>query len=271
MGFHFNKRLCAAIFGLLFTGGLNSSADVVTVIPVFGNLQGVAVFSLGGGVIGSLISGTANIEGDVQIAGNGQITLISHAMVNGDLYYRSNGAARVLNSAQVTGGIYSDADSELDSNRQAAIDTSNQAFALAPNRSNANIKLTKHQSLTISGAPGETVVLSLRDFRLSGNSVLTLQGTATTTFIINVNRQFSLSGNAHIVLSGGIQWNDVLFNVRGGGVASISGNASLSGVLLATGRTVILSGHSTLNGELIATRVLIGGSSHVTHPPITSP
>src|SRR6185295_15549545 len=100
----------------------------------------------------------------------------------------------------------------------------------------SNINLRGWHSTTVTGAPGETVVLSLRDFQLAGHSTFTLQGTATTTFIINVSGQFSLLKNARIVLSGGVQWNDVLFNVRGSGTVSISGDASLQGILMANGR-----------------------------------
>ncbi len=266
------NRKHGAILALLFAGIGSAPADVVHVLPAFGNLQSATVFMLGRGTAGNSISESAYIEGEVEVAGNGKITLNSQATVDGDVYYRSNGSCRVLDAATVTGGIYWNDDPALDENALAALAASSQAFALTPNRSYASIKLIKSQSLTILGAPGETVVLSLRNFRLFGNSVLTLQGTATTTFIINVNRRFSLSGNAQIVLSGGLQWNDVLFNVQGtGSTVSIRGNATLDGILLATGRTVVLSGQSIENGEIIANRVLIGGGSHVNHPPVTSP
>lgn len=271
MFFPFQKKKCVAILGLLSLSVCSSSADVVTVLPGLANLERATVFTLGLGLPANVVSGNAYIEGEVMVGGNGRITLRSQAIVNGDIEYRSNGDCRLLGDAQVTGGIYSGNDAELDAGVLAAINASNQAFALAPNRSYSDIKLGQSQNITISGAPGETVVLRLRDFRLSGNAVLTLQGTATTTFIINVSRQFSLSGHSSIVLSGGLQWNGVLFNVRGGGTASIKGDASFQGILLATGRTVVLNGRSLVSGEIIANRVLIGGSSRVTHPPVTSP
>ena len=125
--------------------------------------------------------------------------------------------------------------------------------------------------MTVIGAPGETVVLSLKNFCLRGGSSLTLEGTATTTFVINVNKKFSLSGNSHIDLAG-LQWNQVLFNVVGKGQrVSLSGNSILQGILMANERRVELNGHSTVSGEIIANRLKLRGSSRVLHPAVVSP
>jgi choice-of-anchor A domain-containing protein len=266
------KLQSLAIVGLLLATVSNASADLVIVLPAMGDLQNSAVFSLGGGVRGDQLS-HANIEGDVRVAGNGDITLSGNTVIDGDLYHRSNGTVTMSRNAKVTGAVYNNADSELDNGVTEAISASNDAFALAPNRPYSNINLLNgRHNITVTGAPGETVVLTLRNFRLANNAVFTLQATATTTFIINVSGQFSLSGHARIVLSGGVQWNNVLFNVRGtSGAVSISGHASLQGILMANQRAVTLGGHAEVIGEIIAKRVDLSGASRVTHPPITSP
>lgn len=261
-----------AIVGLLFATVLNASADLIHVLPAMGDLENAAVFTLGGGVNGGRLSGYSFIDGDVRVAGNGDIALNGNAVINGDLYCRSNGTVGTSGNGRITGTVYNNQDAQLDNGVNEAINASNDAFALTPNRSYSNINLIGRHSLTINGSPGETVVLTLRNFQLANNATFTLQGTATTVFIINVTQQFSLSGNARIVLSGGVQWNNVLFNVRGTSSAvSISGNASLSGVLMANGRTVTLSGHARVVGEIIAKRVDLGDFSRVIHPPIISP
>lgn len=265
------KSQSLAIAGLLFATVLSASADLIHVLPAMGNLQNSTVFSLGGGVAIDRFSQDSYIEGDVRVAGNGNITLSGNATIDGDLYRRSNGTLKTSGNATITGTVYNNNDAELDAGVTAAINASNDAFALAPTIFLESIWLRKSQSMTISGAPGATVVLRLRDFRLSGSATLTLQGTATTTFIINVTRQFSLSGKARILLSG-VQWNNVLFNVRPGpGTVSIKGNASLQGILMANQRTVSVGGHSTVTGAIIANTVLLRGSARVLHPPITSP
>src|SRR5205807_10208291 len=97
-----------------------------------------------------------------------------------------------------------------------------------------------------------------------------LQGTATTTFVINVNKKFSLKGNSHIDLAG-LQWDQVLFNVVGTGhKVSLGGSSIFNGILMANDRTVKLKGDATVSGEIIANRLKLRGSSRVLHPPILS-
>ena len=173
----------------------------------------------------------------------------------------------------ITGAQFQNQDALLDNEFSQAMDASDAAFALQPNRSNKTISLVKRIAVsTISGAPGETVVLNLKNFQLKGNATLTLQGTATTNFIINVKNQFALSGNARILLSGGDQWNNVLYNVNGPGAdVTLGGNSSLQGILMATKRTVRLTGSSVVTGEVIGNRNVISDASQVLHPPIVSP
>jgi Ice-binding-like len=134
------------------------------------------------------------------------------------------------------------------------------------------IRLDENQTITISGAPGETVTLNLRSFALYDNAILTLQGTATTTFIINVRHRFSLSGNARVTLAGGVQWDDVFFNVIGkGSVVTLSGNASLEGILTAKKRKIRLSGHADIFGEVFAKKLRLAGNAEIIQPPVVSP
>jgi hypothetical protein len=136
----------------------------------------------------------------------------------------------------------------------------------------SRILLDRHQSRTMTGAPGETVVLNFRRFVLRNHSSFTLQGSASTTFIINVAKQFSLAGNSRVVLSGGVQWNGALFNILGPGKApSLRKNASLQGTLTASQRTVRLHGHSIITGQVVANNIKLHGMSQIITPPIVSP
>ena len=152
-----------------------------------------------------------------------------------------------------------------------AIAGSQAAAAFQSNRPFSDISL-HNQNTTIVGGPSETVVLNLKNFRLSGSSTFTLQGTATTTFIINVKKQFSLAGTSSIVLSGGVAFNDVLFNVRGSeGHVKLGQQSHFEGVLLAARRTIKMGGQATASGTIIGDRVLLSGDAQITHPPVTSP
>jgi hypothetical protein len=257
---------------LVLIGIFSASANLFQVLPAVGNLENWAVFSLGGGASTDDLSDSAYIAGDVSAAGNGNMSLSGNAVIDGNLYCRSNGNLEISGDARITGARYYSEDLALDDGANEAFNFSNAAFALPRNRSYRNIRLRGARSTTVVGAPGETVVLTLRNFSLTGNTTFILRGTATTMFIINVRRQFSLSGNARIVLSGGVQWDDVLFNVRGKSRGpSLSGNASLQGILMANERIAGLSDNSIVTGEVIADAVTLRGASQIIHPPVASP
>lgn len=149
---------------------------------------------------------------------------------------------------------------------------SKDTFAWMRQGVSTSINLGQDQSMIVQGAPGETVVLNLKNFVMSDSARLTLQGTATTNFIINVTKQFSLSGSAKIVLSGGVQWDNVMFNVRGKGtVVRLSGQSELVGILTANRRKVQLSDNSIVRGQVFARRVVLLDGSQIIQPPVASP
>jgi Ice-binding-like len=161
---------------------------------------------------------------------------------------------------------------EFENGLNQEVSSSNFGVAEETTSDSSRILLERHQSRTITGAPGETVVLNFRRFVLRNHSTFTLQGAASTTFIINVAKQFSLAGNSRIVLSGGVQWNSVFFNILGPGEApSLRKNASLQGTLTASQRTVRLRGHSIITGQVVANNLRLLGMSQIITPPIVSP
>jgi Ice-binding-like len=142
-------------------------------------------------------------------------------------------------------------------------------FSLATSN---DIVLSGHQTQLLTSSPGSTVTLDLQNFVLTGHSTLTLVGDTTATFIINVTTQLSLARSAKVVLSGGIQWNHVFFNVLGSGSrVSLGGKSSLFGTLTSGQRTVKLNGHAIVNGKIIASTVLVRQAAQVIEPPVVSP
>ena len=265
-----SKSFLPIAASLILLGGVHAKADVSNVIPEIGDLERWTVFSLGDGHNFSRAFGHAFIDGDLGLAGNGNFLMAGHATIDGDVYDRSNGTVLTFQHASITGSIFHDQDALLDNGVNEAIAASAHAFSLTPNRPNTSVKLLGNEAITIAGAPGETVVLSLKNFILRDNSSFTLQGTATTTFVINVNKKFSLRGNSHIDLAG-LQWNQVLFNVVGTGQrVSLGGNSIFEGILMANNRTIKLKGNAAVSGEIIANRLKLRGSSRVLHPPIVS-
>jgi hypothetical protein len=263
------KSILSISASFILLGAPHAHAEVADAIPQLGDLERFTAFSLGGGVHPSQAFGHIFIDGDLGLAGTGNFLMWGHATLDGDVYARSNGMILAIDHASISGSIFYDQAALLD-NCNEALAASDYAFSLTPNRSNASVKLRGHHNITITGAPGETVVLSLKNFILKGNSSFTLQGTATTTFIINVSKKFSLKGNSHIDLAG-LQWNQVLFNVVGAGrKVSLGGNSIFGGILMANNRTIELKGDATVSGEIIANRFKLRGSTSVLHPPVVS-
>jgi hypothetical protein len=144
--------------------------------------------------------------------------------------------------------------------------------ALSGLGSSARISLGGSQNVSILGAPGQTVTLNLRNFVLAGNSTFTLEGTATTSFIINVTRRFSLSGSSRIILSSGVLWDHVFFNVLGRrSIVSLSSRAQLYGTLTAIQRTVSMDDYSIVYGAVTARRILLTEYARIILPSIVSP
>ncbi len=249
----------------------HARADVASVLPT-GDLESWGALALGLNGAGSHLLGDAVVQGDVGVGGVGNIGLTDSARIEGDLYYRYNGMPHLPFGGSVTGTIYNSQKSFLDQEVDDALALGKAAASLAATRSQGVINLGGSDSLALSGAPGETVVLNLRTFAMSGNSLLTLNGAVDTNFVINVSKGFSLSGAAQIVLSGGLDWNNVLFNVCGKGPAiQITGTANLQGILLATRRTVQMRKSAFIRGEVIADALAMQGSTQIVHPAVVSP
>jgi hypothetical protein len=269
--FPFGQKSILTIFAsFILLGVAHANAEVADAVPQLRDLERWTAFSVGGGNPWSEAYGHAFIDGDLGLAGNGGFFMRGHATVDGDIYDWHHGWVVSLDHSVITGSIFRDQDAFLERCLAEALAASDYAFGLTPNRSNTSVNIRGHQNITITGAPGETVVLSLKNFILKGNSSFTLEGTATTTFIINVSKKFSLKGNSHIDLVG-LQWNQVLFNIVGtGDKVVLKGNSSFDGILMANNRTIEVKGHATVEGEIIANRLRFRGWSRVLHPSIVS-
>ncbi len=234
-------------------GAINvGSADYFTVLA-----KGDAGFT------DNTITGPSSVVGNYGVGGQGTLSITGSSSITGNLVMHNGGHPNLSGSAKITGSVTNN-DAQLN---QALIDAQMLSDAAAmeavtpayASLTNVNIS-NPSQNMTITGGPGEKVVLSLQNFAIS-NGTFTLQGTATTSFIINVAKNFSLN-NGSIVLAG-VPPQNVLFNILGkGGQVSLNQGTQLPGILLALNRKVDLSG-GHVTGKVIADQVVItsGGSA----------
>ena len=264
----------------LLLGGLTARANLLTTLPEMGDLLRWGAFSLGGGITETDVidqfTGTTDIYGDVGVAGDGNISLSGSATIHGDLYWRTPGTLKLSGNAQITGMRHHDSASDaiLDNGVLEANATSTHAASFTSSSFYASLtNITSSMTLTAQhDRPGNSTVLNLNSIVLGNQSTLTLSGTATDVFILNVSNQFSLTSQSKIVLTGGLSWDDVLFNIKGNGSdVTLDGQSTLNGILMANQRTVSLTGGSLVAGEVIANKIKLSGSSRIVNPSVASP
>jgi hypothetical protein len=247
-----------------------------------------AIFTYGSGTSGSpftaidvsspaAVSGF-QVDGDIALAGAySKLSVSGYGSVSGDRYERTTSTESRTGNGVIGGSRFSS--SSLDSTLVNAIaalkNVSNNAAALtATSGSPANITLNG-VNMTFNNNPfSGKYVMNLGNFTLDNHSTLTLNGAAGSAFVINVSNNFSLSNGSKIVLSGGLTFSDVLFNIRGpSGTFSIGGGSLFNGTLLAYNstssvqRTLTISGANTLvNGQVIANKVVVSGGSEIKKP-----
>ena len=227
-------------------------------------------------------AGSADVYGNVGISGSGRLSM-TNSYINGFVDQNSsptNVFAGNGGNPYFLGSITHDS-AYLQQAYNDAIAASAVAKALTATSgtvSTAVITSAKSQAdLGITGSlAGNTYVLNLTDLILQGTSaVLTLNGTATTNYVINVNRYMSLAGGAKINLAGGITPQNVLYNVNQNTIngvqydVTLSGGSEARGIILATTRAVKLTGDSKVFGEVIAKSVSLSGSSNVINPLVS--
>ena len=213
------------------------------------------------GFTDNTITGPSFVIGNYGLGGQGKLSITGSSYIQGNLVKHSG--ANVAGGNAVTGTTTTN-DAQL---AQALADAQMLSDAAAAEASTpAYASLTNiNSSMTITGGPGEKVVLNLQNFKLDGGKTFTLQGTTTTSFIINITNTFGLTGGSKIVLSG-VPPQNVLFNILGtGGQVAFSGKSGMSGILLALNRKVDLSSGFVL-GKVIANQVVITSGGNVVSP-----
>jgi hypothetical protein len=281
----FKYLLVRRFTSIAFVGAVLASLSLAPCVNAYNdvnpdgsiNVGSAKLFSsLAGGsmnVYDNNITGPSLVVGNVGIGGAGNFAM-SDGKIQGDLYMNDTGTFSMSGPAQITGtkrGLHLNAISQQTTLNNALADALSLSNSAAAEASTNNYSVTQGtfngatvntgQSITIAGPSSGKVVLNLQDFVLT-NGTFTLQGTAMTTFIINVNRNFSIN-NSSVVLTGGLLASHVLFNVKGtGSQVSLNQGTSLQGVLLAYNRKVDLSGGKVF-GRVIANQIVITSGGQI--------
>jgi hypothetical protein len=220
--------LVLAVLSTIAVAGPAARADTIDL----GQAGQYAVFQLGGtGGAGQLILNTSMIFGDVAIGEGGAQGDIQKTTINGTLFVDPQATPPDITGKNtvITGGINNSV--QLNTAVQDAFNASSTYAALG------GTPHTFGSTETINAG-----VYSTSAFNLNG-VVLTINGTASQTFVVNVagGSDFVFS-QSQIVLTGGITASNVLFNVLGTGdsVTLQKSNSTFQGTLLAPNDKITL-------------------------------
>ena len=274
------KSLLAGIALLCSFGPVQTKADIFTVCGVDLGLAGRtktwAALALGSGNVTDVtdFSAQSSLVGDVG-AVRGDVKFSGGSSIHGDVYLHTTGHYKNSSTGEHPGAIHQDPFTNMLLD-QAKLDAMNASMA-AFNKPNmgppgltslTNFRSSHGGNWNISGYG--CVVLHLGNFMMTGGT-FTLTGTATDAIIINLTGTLTLTGNTTFVLSGGLTWDSILFNIVGsGGDVQISGQAFMQGIILATQRRVVVNGSRGVFGEVIANRVRLTGSGRIVNPSVQS-
>jgi hypothetical protein len=217
---------------------LISGSSVATDFTSSLDLYGV----LGIGSTTVSISGSSHIGGDVAL-GHCSTGSFCNSQIDGNLDL--DPTSKVLKNSGVN-LLGSTVNGSLAAADAAAVDASTRLAAFTPTQTLCNITST-----TTINSTANVNIVDLKSVQLCGNSTLTLNGSSTSYFMINVSGAFTLADCAAIKLTGGLIEAHVLWNITGcGSAVSFTGTAVEVGEVLANNRDIIVD-HATADGALL--------------------
>ena len=246
-------RLAAALIATALTTTALSSANAA--FFDLGAAGGYAALILPGGSNNMVINGGAAVEGDVGVSDSLHLDLGSSAKVG-----RNAGTGTI-----VSGSIFLNPGATVNLMHQPpssvvprdmsqavtdAIAANHAAIALTPTQNLGGLDISGN-NYTITGNGGLNVI-SLDSFKLHGGGTLSLQGSASDTFIFNITGDYSISGGGTMQLLGGLTQSNILWNFVGpGNTPNLTGHGTFYGTYLAPNRAFGIT-DSTLYGAIIA-------------------
>jgi hypothetical protein len=194
-------------------------------------------------------SGISTVPDSV-ITGNIAVSPIAAAAITGfNLTLDSEGEFSLDSSLQVTGNIYaSDYSAPTPAALSTAVSDMETAYTDAAGRTNTNAARINLAGGLLGGltlTPGmytfQVDIYMATDIYLSGNSA--------DVFIIQTTKNIVQAANKKVILSGGVQANNVFWQVAGH--VDVGTGAHLEGVLLVKTDVTFKTG-SSLNGRILA-------------------
>jgi len=242
-------------------------ASASLIVPDLGDAADFGLFAIPqtGDAASITISSASGVQGDLAIGNPGLYHKSGAGVVTGKVFLATGVTTSITGVPGAEGTLVPNSDLT-----QAISDAllASSAAALLPITQPALGDLTATQTVT---GNGDVNVLSVSKIDLSGSKILTLSGSPTEFFILNISGDFDLSGSSAIAYTGGLVPSHVLFNFPTTGTdIGFSASSTAKGTLLAPFRDFTLHG-ANLEGEVIANDIRITSGGQVKQNPFESP
>jgi len=191
------------------------------------------------------VTGNGRVGGSVVLLGKSTLSLTGNARIGDRVYGPSS--AQVSTTGQASAGDFKVLD--LTANEGAVLDFIQQ---LSQKDADTTIQdITSSQ--TIAAQPGLSVLHVNGDIALSGRNTLRFTGGRDDRFIVIVDGNLSVAGNANIETSGELGAGSVLFILsRDEASIQVSGNGEIHGTFFAPRGTAQISGKGKIHGAFFA-------------------
>lgn len=235
---------------VFIAGSLAAMSSAALAAPIsLGAADDYSVLHLGGKQL-SMSNSQTLVEGNVGLmsdTGSQSKLNFSDGQITGDLRIDDGVTGSTDLGNVVVGGSTSVAD--YDQAYNDALSASQQIAALAADYTfNGNLQ----SPMTFSSVGNVTVLNVNGEIKLDGSETLTLSGSASDHFYVNVFGKYGMSGTSSIDLVG-LSAANVIFNIINGGDVSFSGDSHGRGTYLGVDSKFALNGNF-LTGAIIGGR-----------------
>jgi hypothetical protein len=249
-----------AVLGVLAIVGCSSPSGTSPFAGSFGGATGTGIgpaavdlgsaAGINGGTFAILAkSGVTNVTPS-PITGDIGVSPIDHTAVSGFSTYTADASNRFYTSGEVTGKIYAaDLTAPTPTQMTTVISDMQTAYVDAAGR-----PLPKATELYAGDLSGRTLTPGLYKWSsgvLINTPGVTLKGGANDTWILQIAQDLTVGPGAQVMLSGGAQAKNIVWQVGGGVGVQLNTTSHFEGTILAIKAIVVKTGAS-VNGRLFA-------------------
>jgi hypothetical protein len=247
-------RSCAIVAVLVAAATSLSRASIVDL----GAAAGYSILGINGATI-NLSSGPLRIYGNVGVGDASQLNFSGGGQIVGRVDF-SPSATLNTGGNTITGGTNPMSFSAVNA---AVLNAVNFANSLTATQAFSSI----NSAMTLNSTSSLNVISVAGDIHLSGGN-LTLNGSASDTFVFKISGTMELSGDTNILLTGGLTPNNVIWDFIGSGSqVQTSGKSNTAGIFLAPDRVINING-GTHESEFISGISLSFQSNPVVNTPV---